>query len=201
MKAFKLVILFVFISITTISAQVRETRMSVLDADRMAHSLEFKYESKILADAWEKKMKEMKLKGKTVKGVSTYESITFPDIHFEKIDLYVKIDKLDKERSVITLTVSKGYGNFLTAEDAKIADNVKAFLTNFIEYVDQYKLQLDIAEQEKTIEKSTKDHEKLIDEGKKLTEQLEKNKTEQENKVKELEALKKALEEMKSRVK
>lgn len=202
MKAIKVLFFSLIIFNFNLNAQqVRETRMSVLDADRMAHSLEFNFEEKIIKDAWDKKVKEMKLKSKNEKGLEKYESITFPDIHFENIDLYVKIEKLDKTRSSITLTVSKGYGNFISSEDSKIVDNVKSFLTNFIEYVNQYKLKLDIADQEKLIEKSTKEQEKLIEDGKKLTEELDKNKIAQENKVKELEAQKKALEELKSKVK
>jgi|GEM_PF-5267073 len=181
--------------------QVRETRLNVMEADRMAHSIEFNYEHKVVQDAWDKKMEELKLKGKNQKGVTSYEGVKFPDIHFETIDLFCKVEKLDKSRSSLTVTVSKGYGNFMTEADAAMVQNTRTFLNNFVTYVDQHKLKLDIKAQEDVITASQKDYDKLVDEGKKLTEQLEKNKIDQENKIKELESGKKLLEDLRGKVK
>jgi hypothetical protein len=188
-------------SATQAQSTVRETRLSVMDADRMAFSVEFNYDQKVVQDAWDKKMDEFKLKGKNQKGVTVYEGVKFPDIHFENIDLFSRVDKVDKGRCSLTICVSKGYGNFITSADNQLVDNSKNFLGTFITYTDQYKLKLDIKAQEDLITDTQKSYDKLIEDGKKLTEQLEKNKIDQENKVKELEAGKKLLEELRAKVK
>jgi hypothetical protein len=180
---------------------VRETRLSVLDSDRMGFSIEFNFEQKVLQDAWNKKCEELKIKSKPSKGLDVFTAVLVPDIHFESIDMYVKIDKLDKTRSEIAITFSKGNTNFITNEDGKMVENMNRFLDKFILYADQYKLGLDIADQEDQIKNTQKAYDKLIDEGKKLQEQMDKNKVDQENKVKELEALNKGLEALKLKVK
>ncbi len=180
---------------------VREVRLSVLDADRMAYSIEFNFEQKVLQDAWNKKCDELKIKDKPSKGLDVYTAVLVPDIHFETIDIYVKIDKVDKVRSSITVTVSKGNTNFLSTEEPKLASNLNKFLEGFILYGEQYKLSLDIKDQEDKIKDTQKAYDKLVDDGKKLQEQIDKNKVDQGNKVKEIEALNKGLEELKLKVK
>ena len=197
------VTLFILVAIATFAGAqtVRETRLSVLDSDRMGFSIEFNFEQKVLQDAWNKKCEELKIKSKPSKGLDVFTAVLVPDIHFESIDMYVKIDKLDKTRSAIAITVSKGNTNFITNEDGKMVENMNRFLDKFILYADQYKLGLDIADQEDQIKNTQKAYDKLIDEGKKLQEQMDKNKVDQENKVKELEALNKGLEALKLKVK
>jgi hypothetical protein len=195
--------LFIFIGIISyVSAQtVRESRMSVLDSDRMGYSIEFNFDQKTLQDAWNKKCDELKIKSKPSKGLDVFTGVLVPDIHFEGVDIYIKIDKLDKVRSSFSITVSKGNTNFITNEDGKMINNMNHFLNKFITYAEQYKIGLDITDQEGLIKSTQKDYDKLVEEGKKLQEQIDKNKIEQENRVKELEALNQGLEALKLKVK
>ncbi len=197
---FTLMILLGFVAFTH-SQTVREVRMSVLESDRMGFNIEFNFDQKILQDAWNKKCDELAIKAKPAKGYDVYTAVLVPDIHFESIDIYVKIEKLDKTRSAISMTVSKGNTNFLSKEENKLVDNVHAFLEKFITYAEQYKLNLDIKAQEETIKDTQKTYDKLVEDGKKLQEQIDKNKIDQENKVKEIEALNKSLEELKLKIK
>jgi|SRR5688572_19192850 len=198
-----ILILFIHIGVfNMLKAQsVRETRLNVLESDRLAWSIEFNFEQKVLQDAWNKKATELNIKNKPTKGLDLYATSLVPDVHFEPIDIYVKIDKLDKVRSSITWSFSKGTTNFITTEDAKIVQNINHFLDKFITYAEQYKLALDIKDQEDAIKKASKENEKLIEEGKRLQEQIDKNKIDQENKLKEIEALNQGLEKLKLLVK
>jgi hypothetical protein len=201
MKNMFVLLLIVVATINAFSQNVREDRMNVLDAERFALNIEIGQESKIVEDAWNQKTSELKIKGKTNKGLLAYEGIKLLDIHFEAIDLYVKIEKIDKVRSNFTIAISKGAGNFIGDEDKKIVDNAKRFLIDFSAYCDQYKLKLDIKELEDQIKKAQKEQEKLVDEGKKLEKQLEKNKVDQENKTKEIQTLQSSLEQLRTKLK
>lgn len=203
MKKIVLSLVIVGLSIaSSFSQSVRDARLSVMDADRLAYSIEFPYEYKVVDDAWKKKTEDLKIKSKNVKGIDTYSGVTVVDIHFEAVDLYVKIEKVDKSRTTFVITASKGYGNFISMDQhTDISDKLKSFCTAFITYTEQYKLSLDIKEQEDKIAKALKEQEKLLDEAKKLQDQIEKNKTDQANKVKELEDMKKILEGLKGKVK
>lgn len=198
---FTLLVVTSFIAVTK-AQTIREARLSVLDAERMAYSIEFNFEQKILQDAWDKKCGELNIKGKPFKGgLIVFAAVLVPDIHFESIDIYSDIQKLDKSRSMFAITVSKGNTNFISAEEAKLVANLKTFLERFIVYAEQYKLGLDIKAQEDTIKDTQKAYDKLVEDGKKLQSEIDKNKTDQENKVKEIEALNKGLEELKLKVK
>lgn len=180
---------------------IRESRMSVLESDRMGYSIEFNFDQKTLQDAWNKKCDELSIKDKPSKGLDVYAAVLVPDIHYETIDIYVKIDKLDKTRSSFSITVAKGNTNFITTEETKMVENMNKFLDKFIIYAEQYKLGLDIKDQEDLIRTTQKNYDKLVEDGKKLQESIDKNKIDQENKVKELEALNKALADLKLKIK
>lgn len=195
-----LYITFGFLSVNPISIEaqtVREIRMNVLESDRMGFSIEFNFDQKTLKDAWDKKCDDLSIKSKPSKGFDVYSAVLIPDIHYESMDVYVDIEKLDKSRSQISFTVSRGNTNFITKEDTKMVTNTEQFLTKFITYAEQYKLSLDIAMQEELIKDIQKDYDKLVEDGKKLQAQIDENKIDQENKVKELDALNKGLEELK----
>jgi hypothetical protein len=202
MKKITSALLFILGICTCLNAQtIREARMSVLDSDRMGFSIEFNFDQKTLTDAWNKKCDELNIKDKPLKGLDVYAGVLVPDIHFESIDIYVKIDKLDKTRSSLSITVSKGNTNFITNEETKMVANMDKFLNKFITYAEQYKLGLDIKAQEDQIASTQKTYDKLVDDGKKLQQEMDENKIDQENKVKEIEALNKSLEELKLKIK
>jgi len=203
MKKILLTLLVVTGLSAIVNAQtIRESRMNVLDADRMGFSIEFSFDQKVLQDAWDKKTGELNIKGKAFKGgLTVFAAVLVPDIHFESIDIYTDIQKLDKTRATFSITVSKGNTNFISTEEAKLVTNLKTFLERFIIYSEQYKLGLDIKAQEQSIKDTQKAYDKLIEDGKKLQSEIDKNKTDQENKVKEIEALNKGLEELKLKVK
>jgi len=179
----------------------REARLNVLDVDRMAYNIEFNFEQKVVQDGWNKKADELKIKSKPQKGLDVFTAVLVPDIHFESIDIYVKIDRLDKARSTFTITVSKGNTNFISTDEGKLVSNLNTFLEKLIIYIEQYKLGLDIADQEKEISNTQKAYDKLIQDGKDLQKKIDDNKVSQENKVKELKAINKGLEELKLKVK
>lgn len=196
-----MVLTMVVATVNALSQNVREVRMNVLDSERFALNIVIGQESKIVEDAWSQKASELKIKGKTSKGLLVYEESKVLDIHYEAIDLYVKIEKIDKTKSNFTVAISKGAGNFIEEDDRKIVNNTKEFLSNFSAYCDQYKLKLDIKDLEDQIKKAQKEQEKLVEEGKKLEQQLEKNKTEQETKTKIIQTLQSDLEQLRTKQK
>ncbi len=199
----KIFVVVSFICFVQAKAQIaRETRLNALDSDRFALSIEILYEPKIVEEAWNQKSSDLKIKGKTNKGLLVYEGVKVLDIHYEAIDLYVKMEKLDKAKTNFTISISKGAGNFVDdTNDKKTIDNAKNFLVHFAAYCDQYKLKLDIKELEEQIKKAQKEQEKLVDEGKKLEQQLQKSKADQEAKTKEIQNLQSSLEQLRSKLK
>jgi len=201
LKKFTLFSFVLFLANSSNAQNVRETRLEIDKQQQIAFDIEFPYDVKIVEGAWEEKAKSLGIKGKSSKGVTTYAGAKILDIHYEALDYYVSINKVAKDRTSISLTASKGYGNFITDADDKIVSNIKQFLTNFSQNVEQYKLRQDIAAQENLIKSAEKEKEKLINEGKKIEQDLQKNKEEQEKKIKELEGLNQQLQGIRSNLK
>lgn len=190
-----------FLTAQVNAQNVRETRVEINKLSQIAYDIEFPYDSKIVEGAWDEKAKSLGLKGKSSKGVTTYAGAKILDIHYEVLDYYVVINKVGKDKTSISMTASKGYNNFVTDADDKIVANIKQFLMNFSQNVEQYKLKQDIAAQEDVIKSAEKEKEKLINEGKKIEQELQKNKEEQEKKIKEIEGLNQTLQGLRNNLK
>lgn len=123
------------------------------------------------------------------------------------VDLYFKVDqKRKKEESVIYMLIGKGEDYFISNDDEKVYSAAKRFMNAFIDKAAEYKLQLDIEEQEELIKEAQKKMEKLIDNEKSMVkkkEELEndikKNLSDQEDQAKLIEEEKKKLEELKKK--
>src|SRR5689334_18478842 len=99
-KAITTLSLLLIIFVGATAQSIRESRINVMDADRMGFSIEFNYEQKVLQDAWQKKCDELNIKGKSYKGgLNVFAAVLVPDIHFESIDVYADVERSDKSKS------------------------------------------------------------------------------------------------------
>jgi hypothetical protein len=180
----------------------REDRMEIEDASRTVLSIELSYTSKTVDDALSQKLKEEKIKTKTAKGFTLSEGSKITTITPDLMDYFFKVESKDKTKAVLFLGISKGNNNFITPEsDPKIWEGGKTFLNEFVGYLDQYQLSLDIAAQEKVVKDAEKALEKSVKEGEDLSKKLEENKKDQEAKRADLQKQSELLNQLKSRKK
>lgn len=177
-----------FVACLVARGQAREDRVEILDASRLVLSIELAYPSKTIEAALDQRLKDDKIKTKSSKGFTLAEGAKLLAITPDLMDYYFKVESKDKEKAVLYVGISKGNTNFITGDtDGKIWDGGKAFLNQFVTYVYQYKLGLDISAQEKVVKDAEKALEKAVKEGEDLTKKLEDNKKDQENKKADLE--------------
>lgn len=179
----------------TARAQAREDRLEISEASRAVLSLEVNYSSKTVSDALDQKLKDAGVKTKSSKGLTIAEGARFLEISPENLDYYFKVESAkDKSKSIVYVGFSKGYTNFITPEsDSKTWETAKTFLSNLVNYIDQFQLGLDIAAQDKVVKEAEKMVEKSIKEGEDLAKKLEENKKDQEAKKADLEKQRGAL--------
>lgn len=203
MKKTIFTLLFPALSVSFLFAQApREDRMDIADAPRAVLSIELNYTSKTVDDALSQKFKEEKIKTKTSKGITLSEGTKITAITPDIMDYFFKVESKDKTKAVLFLGISKGNNNFVTPEsDAKVWEGGKTFLTEFVGYLDQYQLSLDIAAQEKVIKDAEKALEKSVKEGEDLSKKLEENKKDQETKKADLQKQNELLNQLKARQK
>jgi len=203
MKKVIITLIFPALSVSFLFAQApREDRMEIADAPRAVLSIELNNTSKNVSDALSQKFKEEKIKTKTSKGITLSEGTIIATITSDMMDYFFKVESKDKTKAVLFLGISKGNNNFITPEsDAKVWEGGKIFLTEFVDYLDQYQLSLDIAAQEKVIKDAEKALEKSVKEGEDLAKKLDENKKDLEAKKSDLQKQNDLLNQFKARQK
>jgi hypothetical protein len=114
-------------------AQSFETKSEYNKQQQPAVMSEFAYPPDLVEDVILEDLKQKGFgKGKSTKGYTLYQAINFTEISGEKIDLYVKIEKKsrkEKDISIVTFLVSKGYENFVSGtSDANMMQNIMNYV-------------------------------------------------------------------------
>lgn len=148
-------------------------------------------------------------KGKGTKGFEVYQAINFTEISTDKIDFYVKVERKsrkEKDISVITVLLSKGYDNFVSgASDASMVQNAMTYVNGLKPKLEKTSLEIQIADQEEVLKKAEKKMTDLVDDAsslekkkKKIEEEIDDNKKEQEKQKSEVEKQKQILDSIKA---
>jgi len=121
-------------------------------------------------------------------GFYKFSGVVLPELSNQKLDLYFKVDPVDNDntnRSTITLLVSKGYENFVSADvDSATFNASENFLNGFVQNTNVYSINQKLDEQQRNIASSEKKWTELRD-----------RQTKAKNKISELEAELKVLQE------
>jgi hypothetical protein len=140
-------------------------------------------------------------------GFYAFESVVLPSISAQKLDIYFKILRKNKEErnsSMLYLLVSTGNGNFASPDrDTTLWNNSIRFLNTFIEKTTAYNLEQAITAQENTVKVSQKklsilrkDESELADKIKKNQEDLLTNRNSQKDQQEDIENQQKLLESL-----
>ncbi|MET0636575.1 MAG: hypothetical protein ABWZ25_11150 [Chitinophagaceae bacterium] len=116
-------------------------------------------------------------KRNTKDGFYVFNGVQLPDLNNEKLDLYFKVERKsrkEKDISVMSMLVSKGYDNFISAQsDPTTFAAATGFLNGFVANTASYSLQQELLQQEKDLADAEKKMEKLQDEDKSLRKKIE----------------------------
>lgn len=197
---------FLFTATTTAFAQnAHEGRVKFMKVDQNANIADYDLPKDIIENALKERLEKAGLgKRSSESGFMAYRGATWTEIGPDKMDIYVKVDGKGN-MSTITMLVSKGYDNFISAaSDPEKAQKVQDFLNGFIKHARLHHLKLNIVAQEDVVKKAEKELKNTTDSGNKLQKEKEKverqvaeNKAEQEKKQSAIDAAKVKLEELK----
>ncbi|MGZ3911194.1 MAG: hypothetical protein ACXVBR_13975, partial [Flavisolibacter sp.] len=145
-------------------------------------------------------------KNNKINGFYTFKGVSLPGAD-QPVDLYFKVDKKKKDQSVIYMLVSKGGENFINQDSSEnLYTAGKNFLDGFLEQSAVYKLDLDIRNQQNSVNNAQKKLDRLRDDEKSLNKKLEqlqsdlkKNQQDQEKQQQALENEQKKLSDLKAR--
>jgi len=184
------------------AAQVLEDKVVILEAQRSALRLELNHNTKDVQGALNDRLSKQGLKAKTSKGFTTLTGAKLLEISPDLLDYYFKVEKLDKNRSALYLSISKGYSNFIDpANNAPIWDNAINFVGKMTYHTSNYLLANNAKNMEKELEKAQKDYDKSVKSLKKQEEALEKSRKDMEQTQKDIENKRNELEKTKRSLK
>lgn len=188
---------------TYASAQVAQTTTEIDKTMRPALYAPFKHAPKLISDALDGHLKELGIKGgKGLKGWTLYEGALIEKISASRLDYYFKVEQngKNKEESLLYLSLSKGYGNFVDANtDAELYNKATLWFSDFLNVVEQHKLGIDITAAESAHASAIKAYEKSVKDGENISAQLKENEKDQQAKKSEVEKMKSAVDALKAR--
>lgn len=194
----------------SLSAQSRVTSLEYQKLKRDAVVNDIPFPEKLVANAIKDTLEKLGYKGKESKGFTVYKGVKLEALGKGEYDLYFAVDakgRKDKDNSVVTLMISKGFDEFATEKgDETLISNAKDYLNDLRNTIAVYELEQRITEQDDVVKKNEKRSTALVEEAedlqkqkKKLEKKIEDNKKEQEDQVKEMEKQKQVLETLKGK--
>jgi hypothetical protein len=111
-----------------------------------------------------------------VDGFYVFNDIVLPALNHQKLDMYFKIERLGNKKqnlSTIYLALSRGENKFISAStDEEIFSAARKFLNSFVENTANYRMELDIQEQEKVVKSAEKKLANLQEDEKNLNKKI-----------------------------
>lgn len=149
--------------------------------------------------------KQYNMKASKESGFRAYLNQAFSPFGKENYDIYFTVNEYGKKKNRTTqlsLIVCSGNKNTITSKNnPETADYVKVFLKDFVNYVNEYALQLKAKDLEDQIKKLTKDKKDLAKEQDKINKQIEKLNKELEKNKKEVSSKESEIEQVESELK
>lgn len=184
------------------NAQVHEDKLNVLGSDNPALRIDINSTSKVVSTALADKLKQAGVKTGSSKGLITATGVKMVEVSPELMDYYFKVTALDKTRSYVQMSISKGYTNFVSPQaNPQVWDNAQLFLENLVPHVARYQLQEDAKTMEKTVSAAQKNYDKSVKDYKKQEEALTNSRKAMEAAESELNGKKSELDALQQKIK
>lgn len=184
------------------TAQVREDKITIAGAEHVCLRMDMNYDAKLLSTALGDKLKQAGIKSKSSKGLVTATGVQIIEISPDLMDYYFRVGAVDKKHSVLYLSISKGYSNFIDpAANPQVWENGKLFLNNMVVFASKYQMQADAKEMEKAVSGAQKNYDKTAKSFKKQEEALNESRKEMEAAQTELNNKKAELETLQLKIK
>ncbi len=209
MKTILSLILLISSFMTALSQSV-VTTVEYQKTSRDAIVSEIPFPEKTVANAIQDTLQKLGYKGKESKGFVVYKGVQMAVLGNETLDLYFSVDRKsrkEKEYSNVTMMLSRGGDNFLTAAaDPGIIRSARTFLESLVTTVVYFDIEQQVAAQEDMVRAAEKKARNLAEDGEdlqkklnKVNKQIEENAKDQADQKSEIEKQRQALETIKGK--
>ena len=140
-----------------ISAQnVQETTVNIGPLTAPAYTVSFEKDAKMVQDAINQRLKDMKLKTKKSDGYIAALEQTCSEISAAPLSLYTKVEEQGKKKDRVTVLTICAISSDLTIDQIALRNNVRQFTESMIPYMNRFEAQQKMEAEQDNLKRAEK---------------------------------------------
>jgi len=144
-------------------AQVAEESVTMIgNLTVPASTLKLEKDSKLVQNAMEQYLKDLKLKTQKEEGYLMAVNAFVETISSSPINLYTKIEEQGKKKNRISVVTAAAISTDLTIDQTTLRSNVKNWLAGFVDYLARYEAQQKMAAEQSNLKKAEKEQKAAV---------------------------------------
>lgn len=155
--AFALLALF---GANVMAQSVQEATVNVGALTVPAYTMTLDKDAKMVQEAMKQRLKDMKLKTKTVEGYLAAPDVVIPEISTGTVSLYTKVEEQGKKKNKVTVVTVCAVSNDLTIDQSTMRGNVRSWLSDFSPYITKYEAGQNMEAEQANLKKAEKQADK-----------------------------------------
>jgi hypothetical protein len=167
-----LITCFAFFSGLLMYGQAHNASVMIDNVNRDAVMISIDQPLNITSEAFQQRLARSGLKYSPKNGEFRFKGVTLSEISPEKVDIYAKITKGSQNGSIVYMSVTLGYNDYVhNGKDGAINQNIKNFLESFMKDTNNQPAKVMIGYQVSDVAKDEKSLQMLLDEQRNLEKQ------------------------------
>ena len=139
---------------------VQEATVNVGALTVPAYTMTLDKDAKMVQEAMKQRLKDMKLKTKTVEGYLAAPDVVIPEISTGTVSLYTKVEEQGKKKNKVTVVTVCAVSNDLTIDQSTMRGNVRSWLSDFAPYITKYEAGQNMEAEQANLKKAEKQADK-----------------------------------------
>lgn len=158
-KVFALAMVALF-GANVMAQSVQEATVNVGALTVPAYILNTDKDVKLVQEAMKQRLKDMKLKTKSVEGYLAAPDVVIPEISTGTLTLYTKVEEQGKKKNKTTVVTVCVVSNDLTIDQSAMRGNVRSWLSDFVPYISKYEAGQNMEAEQANLKKAEKQADK-----------------------------------------
>ncbi len=152
--------MLVLFGINVMAQGVQEATVNVGALTVPAYTLNTDKDVKLVQEAMKQRLKDAKLKTKSVEGDLAAPDVVIPEISTGTISLYTKVEEQGKKKNKVTVVTVCAVSNDLTIDQQNLRNNVRNWLNDFVPYIAKFEAGQNMEAEQANLKKAEKEADK-----------------------------------------
>lgn len=152
-------IIFVAAALVALSLDaqsVQETTVNIGILTAPAYTVTLEKDAKVVQDAMNQRLKDMKLKTKKAEGYIAALEQVCPEISTAPLSLYTKVEEQGKKKDKVAVVTVCAISNDLTIDQNALRNSVRQFTESMVQYMNRYEAMQKMEAEQENLKKAEK---------------------------------------------